>query len=69
MENLITEHQETIFNEVTDDGHTCPQCKEEGGQHLQIENAGDSWTQIYCCYCREYLNLDEFINQKKQDEF
>jgi len=61
MSETETEHQKAVFNEATDDGHTCPQCSSEGGQHLKVENAGDSWTQTYCCYCREYLNLDEFI--------
>ncbi len=66
MIETTTEHQDMVFTEVTDDGHTCPQCKSEGGQHLKIENPGDSWIQIWCCYCREYLNLDEYTIKPKQ---
>lgn len=61
MSKEATEHQNTVINEVTNGGDTCPKCKSEGGQYLEIENKGESWTQTYCCYCREYLNLDEYI--------
>ena len=36
---------------------TCPSCKSNGGQHPHIENPGEDYTQIYCSYCREFINL------------
>ena len=35
----------------------CPSCKSDGGQDPHIENPGEDYTQIYCTYCREYINL------------
>ena len=35
----------------------CPSCKSNGGQHPHIENPGETYTQIYCVYCREYVEL------------
>tara|TARA_R110000824_G_scaffold201352_1_gene385351 strand:+ start:389 stop:583 length:195 start_codon:yes stop_codon:yes gene_type:complete len=64
MSEKATKHQKAVFDKVTDDGHTCPKCYSEGGQYLQIENKGESWTQIRCSYCREYINLDEYNKLK-----
>ena len=58
MNKEATEHQKIVHSQTTGlDNNTCPQCKSEGGQYLDIENKGESWTQTYCCYCRKYLNL------------
>jgi|SaaInlV_165m_DNA_2_1040747.scaffolds.fasta_scaffold323312_1 hypothetical protein len=62
--NINTTHQELVFDTVTDYGFTCPQCKSTGGQHLHIENVGDSWTQTWCCYCSEFINLDNYYTKK-----
>ena len=64
LESLNHRHQELVFDTVTDYGFTCPQCKSTGGQHLQIENVGDSWTQTWCCYCSEFINLDNYYTKK-----
>tara|TARA_R110000823_G_scaffold30147_10_gene86706 strand:- start:395 stop:598 length:204 start_codon:yes stop_codon:yes gene_type:complete len=62
-----TEHQNTVINEVTNGGDTCPQCKSEGGQYLEIENKGECWAQTYCGYCKEYLNLDYYYDPNKKN--
>jgi len=69
MSKEATEHQKIVHSQTTGlDNNTCPQCKSEGGQYLDIENKGESWTQTYCGYCKEYLNLDHYYNSNINEE-
>lgn len=61
----VTLHQKTIHYHTTNGGDTCPSCKSNGGQFLDIENPGESWTQVHCAYGCGFLNLDDYIKINK----
>jgi hypothetical protein len=64
----VTLHQKTIHYHTTNGGDTCPSCKSNGGQFLDIENPGESWTQTHCAYGCGYLNLDDYYHGRKKKE-
>ena len=69
MEDEIepTAHQREVHDTTVGRAHNeCPQCFSNGGQYLSIENPGEDWTQTYCAYCREYINLDDYYEKEKQ---
>jgi hypothetical protein len=59
-----TEKQIAVWEETTDGGNECPNCASHGGQHLEITNPGEDWTQTHCAYCRAYINLDNYVQKK-----
>ena len=63
IEKGVTLHQKTIHYYTANGGDTCPNCKSNGGQFLDIENPGDSWTQVWCAYGCGFLNLDDYMKK------
>ena len=64
----VTLHQKTTHYYATDGGDICPSCKSKGGQLLNIENPGESWTQVWCSYGCGFLNLDDYYNGNSREK-
>jgi hypothetical protein len=66
IEEGVTQHQRTVIDKVANSGRFCPSCKSDGGQFMEIENPGESWTQVHCAYGCGYINLDDYYEYNRR---
>lgn len=42
---------------------TCPKCKTNSSQYLEIENPGEDKTQVYCSYDCGYIYIEDYLSE------